>query len=447
MDTVTADYAALNRELHERSKSYGSGAWRKADAIVEIVVNNGFSSVLDYGCGKGTLAAELENAVPVAEYDPAIEGKDGPPEPADLVVCLDVLEHVEPDKLEATIKHLHSLTLGELLVTIACRPSTATLADGRNAHLIIEPPEWWAEKFAPLRWRVLMWRVSSDRGELWARLKPLHEVGHIKAKMAITQGERDEQVLQNIGRVSRRLTHPGVELMPDNGRRAVLCCFGPSLQTTWAAAALANLDADTDVFTVSAAHRFMLDRGVIPLAHIDCDPRPHKITPLGPPHPDVEYWLASCIHPDYIDHVAGGKSTALWHAYNGEDSMDVLLHEPGQRMVVGGGSVGLRSMSLLYYLGYRHIEIHGMDCSFRETGKQWAGEHHGKIKSEVTIIMPDGREFLTAPAMILYYRYFFKQLSWMPDCVVNLHGDGMLQHRFKLQNADRAAAAQTETPA
>src|SRR5688572_33245547 len=129
MATVTAADAAQTRALHERSKPYGTGAWGQADALVHIVVNTGFSSVLDYGCGKGTLAAELENAVPVAEYDPAIEGKDGPPEPADLVACLDVLEHVEPEKLAATIKHLHGLTLGELLVTIACRPSTATLAE------------------------------------------------------------------------------------------------------------------------------------------------------------------------------------------------------------------------------------------------------------------------------------------------------------------------------
>lgn len=443
MDTISADYAALNRELHERSKGYGGGGWQRADTVIELFANAGHSSVLDYGCGKGTLAADLKDTLPISEYDPAIEGKDAPPAPADLVVCFDVLEHVEPEKLKATIEHLHSLALDELLVTIACRPSSQTLADGRNAHLIIESPEWWRGQFDAKRWRVIAWRPSDDMGALWARLKPLHEIGHINAKMAITQGERDAQILANIGRVSRRLTVPGVECMPDNGRRAVLCCFGPSINQTWPGAAIMQAEGNTDVFTVSAAHKHMIERGVIPLAHIDCDPRPHKVTHLGPAHPQVEYWLASCIHPDYIDHVAGGKSTALWHAYNGESSLGVLEHEPGQRMIVGGGSVGLRAMSLLYYLGYRHLEIHGMDCSFRETGKQWAGEHHGKIKSEVTIVMPDGREFLTAPAMILYYRYFFKQLSFMRDAVVNLHGDGMLQHRFKLENADRAKTENT----
>lgn len=443
MDTITPEYAALNTELHERSESYGSGAWRKAQDVIAIIVTEQYSSVLDYGCGKGTLARDLRECVDVREFDPAISGKDAPPAPADLVVCLDVLEHVEPDLLEDTIKHLHSLAAKELFLTIACRPSTQTLADGRNAHLIVEDREWWAKHFPARDWKVEAWHDNG--GEFWMRLRPLHEIGHINAKMAVTQEKRDEHVLQNIGRVRDRLTQPYVEALPTHDRRAVICCFGPSLQDTWPAAAIARLEPNTDVFTVSAAHKFMVERGVVPLAHIDCDPRPHKITQMGVAHPDVEYWLASCIHPDYIDHVAGGKRTALWHAYNGDESRGILEHEPGQRMVVGGGSVGLRSMSLIYYLGYRHFEIHGMDCSFKETGKQWAGEHHGKIKSEVTVVASDGRAFLTAPAMILYYRYFFKQLSWMQDAVVNLHGDGMLQHRFKLENADRAKMEKAAT--
>jgi hypothetical protein len=48
--------------------------------------------------------------------------------------------------------------------------------------------------------------------------------------------------------------------------------------------------------------------------------------------------------------------------------------------------------------------------------------------------MPDGRKFLTSPALILYYRYFFKQLYWMPDATVELHGDGMLQHAMRIAN-------------
>lgn len=435
MDTISREYAEQNAELHERAPSYGTGAWRKGEHVIEILAHEEYKTVLDYGCGKGLLAQDLGHVADVREYDPAIAGKDAPPEPAELVCCFDVLEHVEPDYLKRVLIDLRRVTQTELFVTISTIPSSQTLADGRNAHLIQKDSEWWREQFPAQDWRVVSW--DAHEHEIWGRLKPLYQLGDIKAKMAVSYDQRHENVMRNIARVPDRLTMPGLLKHAENDRRAVIVCFGPSLQTTFGSIIIDALDEKTDVFTVSAAHKFMIERGVIPYAHIDCDPRPHKITQMGEAHPDVEYWLASCIHPDYIDHVAGGKHTALWHAYNGETSMEVLKHERGQRMIVGGGSVGLRSMSLLYHLGYRRIEIHGMDCSFRESGKQWAGEHHGKIKDELEVTLPDGRVFLTAPALILYYRYFRKQLSCMTDADVRLHGDGMLQHAMRLRNADR----------
>jgi len=59
-------------------------------------------SHLDYSCGKETLA----NALPqftVHGYDPAIPGLDIHPEPRDLFICTNVLEHVEPEFLDMVI--------------------------------------------------------------------------------------------------------------------------------------------------------------------------------------------------------------------------------------------------------------------------------------------------------------------------------------------------------
>ena len=82
----------------------------------------------------------------VREYDPGIKGKDSLPEPAQMVVCIDVLEHIEPDHLPAVLNHLKELTREVLYLTVACYPAQKHLADGRNAHLIIEPPSWWLPK-------------------------------------------------------------------------------------------------------------------------------------------------------------------------------------------------------------------------------------------------------------------------------------------------------------
>ena len=42
---------------------------------------------------------DLRLTFEIKEYDPAIPGKDSLPEPADIVVCSDVLEHIEPNYL------------------------------------------------------------------------------------------------------------------------------------------------------------------------------------------------------------------------------------------------------------------------------------------------------------------------------------------------------------
>ena len=98
--------------------------------------------MLDYGAGKQSLA----NAMPwvrIAGYDPAIPELSKPPMPADLVVCTDVLEHVEPECLEDVLDDLRRLTLKAAYLEIATREALKHLEDGRNAHLIVQPMEWW----------------------------------------------------------------------------------------------------------------------------------------------------------------------------------------------------------------------------------------------------------------------------------------------------------------
>jgi hypothetical protein len=426
-ETITPAYAEQNRHLHELRVDYGAGGAKWADAVLEIMGELELDNVLDYGCGKGDLAKALPG-IPIAEYDPAVPGKDQAPEPADLVVCTDVLEHVETERhADAVLRELQRLARRGVLISVCTIPAIKNLPDGRNAHLLVRDAAWWRAQLG--RYFERMAEMETPSHLTW-KARPLHEIGQIRSVMAVSSEERHRQVEDNCRREPRRLAVNGREKL--NGRRAVILCYGPSLIDTIVDAIQLSDEPGTDIFTVSGAHKFAIDRGLVPAAHIDCDPRRHKVTQIGEAHPDVHYWLASCVHPSYLEHVAGGRQTRLWHAYNGEDSHRHLFTvEPTAHMVVGGGSVGLRSMSLLYALGYRAFEIHGMDCSFRGE-QQWAGEHHGKRKPVVNVTMPDGRKFTTSPALILYYRYFFKQRHAMLDATIELRGDGMLQNAMRL---------------
>jgi 2-polyprenyl-3-methyl-5-hydroxy-6-metoxy-1,4-benzoquinol methylase len=149
---ISSENRALNRQLHERRGDYVTSGARWASTVVQIAEKVGAASILDYGAGKGSLARAL-GARPVRQCDPAVPGIDAPPEPADLVVCTDVLEHVEPERLEPVLDHLRRLTRRALFAAVATRPAKKTLADGRNAHLIQEPAEWWLPRLWP-RFRI-----------------------------------------------------------------------------------------------------------------------------------------------------------------------------------------------------------------------------------------------------------------------------------------------------
>ena len=75
-------------------------------------------------------------------YDPVFP-EYGDPREADLVCCIDVLEHVEPNYLKAVLKDLSRITIKAGLFTIHTGPAGKNLPDGRNAHLIQKPSSWW----------------------------------------------------------------------------------------------------------------------------------------------------------------------------------------------------------------------------------------------------------------------------------------------------------------
>lgn len=105
-------------------------------------------SMLNYGCGKRTLEMFLPpiRGLECLAYDPCIEGLDIPPDPADLVVCTDVLEHVEPECLENVLDDLMRVTKKIAYVAVSTRPAQKSYSDGQNCHLIVEDHDWWRPK-------------------------------------------------------------------------------------------------------------------------------------------------------------------------------------------------------------------------------------------------------------------------------------------------------------
>ena len=141
--TISDGYRELNRELHESRADYGK---RSADHLAGILQRwERHDTVLDYGCGKNTLVPLLrERKISAVGYDPCVPELSVHPGWADIVVCTDVLEHIEPDLLKAVILDLAVCTDRLLYCQIALRlDSSKLLPDGSNPHKIVEPWDWW----------------------------------------------------------------------------------------------------------------------------------------------------------------------------------------------------------------------------------------------------------------------------------------------------------------
>lgn len=160
---ITDAYRDLNLRAHQAMPDYGRNGSRWAEQVRNLMDASESVTVLDYGCGKGALAASLPD-VSVAEYDPAIQGKDAEPAAADLVVCADVLEHVEPECLPAVLDHLDRLAKKALLVNVTLVTGRRRLPDGTPAHRMVRSAEFWQDQLR----RFGEWKPIATRPDAWA---------------------------------------------------------------------------------------------------------------------------------------------------------------------------------------------------------------------------------------------------------------------------------------
>lgn len=236
----------------------------------------------------------------------------------------------------------------------------------------------------------------------------------------MTNEDRHNQMAQAIG-LFPMLQKRG-KFLP---RRASIACYGPSLADTWR-------ELRSPIISVSGAHDYLIERGIVPDFHVDCDPRPHKPEMLTKPQKATTYLMASVCHPLFWEALQG-RSVRLWHLINGDDLETVAWvaqnHPVGMKSMIGGGSsVGMRAMNVAAALGYRKFDIHGMDCSFTE--KRHAGAHTGSQQVE-TLVKAGNRIFKTTKQMLqaaIEMEHFLQQ----QDAEVRFYGDGLMQETAKI---------------
>jgi hypothetical protein len=167
MQTISEEYREEQVRLHQ-NPDYGMASIGLAPFVAEIIRHMSPKTVTDYGAGKCHLLKKLKSLHVVdfsyQPYDPAFP-EYGEARAADLVCCIDVLEHIEPNLLDNVLSDLAGLTRKIGFFSIHTGPAKKHLSDGRNAHLIQKPSSWWLPK-----------------------LESFFEIGHVEQLEAIGKG-------------------------------------------------------------------------------------------------------------------------------------------------------------------------------------------------------------------------------------------------------------------
>lgn len=134
---------------------------RYADTIKEILERFNAKTLLDYGCGGGDAYRAphrlherwgIEHPI---MYDPAFPkyARSVAGQTFDGVICIDVLEHLDEDSVDAVIDTLFGHAEQFVFATVCCRPAAKTFPDGTNLHTLIRPHRWWVDSFIDARQR------------------------------------------------------------------------------------------------------------------------------------------------------------------------------------------------------------------------------------------------------------------------------------------------------
>ena len=151
---ISEEYKKIYTEIHAKTK-FGKRS-KIPDMLGGFIESIKPNSMIDFGCGKGNLVLKLKEIYPkkdIAGFDPANPEFDIPLKHVDLILSTDVLEHIEPNLIDETLKEIAN-NCTHTYHLISCAPAKLILPDGRNAHLIQETPDWWRKKFLDLGFKI-----------------------------------------------------------------------------------------------------------------------------------------------------------------------------------------------------------------------------------------------------------------------------------------------------
>lgn len=175
---------AHSEETSKPSGNFGGGSlYPHIEKVRKLIEITNSKSVLDYGCGKASLYLEkfsfdsseqpssIErywNIESITLFDPGVpQFAKQPTGDFDGLISTDVLEHIPEEDIDWVLEECFGYAKRFVYMNIASYPAIKVLPNGWNAHITIQPREWWEEKIlkASAGWEgsVFLFDISSKR--------------------------------------------------------------------------------------------------------------------------------------------------------------------------------------------------------------------------------------------------------------------------------------------
>jgi len=161
---ISKEYKKQLQEYHKTHQRWGGAVRGRQNELHMYMKMTNSSSILDYGAGnsdyKRTVGWTWEDpGYTIHEYEPGKPELAGDPPICDASICIDVMEHVETDKVDNVIKHIYDKTNNWTYQTIALTAASGSFSERQNLHLTIKPADWWLEKLTPY-WDLLKTNIT-----------------------------------------------------------------------------------------------------------------------------------------------------------------------------------------------------------------------------------------------------------------------------------------------
>ena len=203
------------------------------------------------------------------------------------------------------------------------------------------------------------------------------------------------------------------------------------------------------IVTVNNTWRLMVENGIMPDVHVMLDARKENAAFLKDAPKSIRYFIASQCHPDVFDALKS-HDVVVWHNGFGDNEAirEVLSpwwdEGPNQRpciLVPGGGTVGLRSLWLCAFSGFKTIHMYGFDSSYE------GDQHHAYAQplndaDRVMEVTMGDKVYRAAPWMVRQsseFRTHYTDLK-REGITLHAHGRGLLPDLYRAIREEGRAA-------